>query len=44
MLNIFFGTYKGNNYIDNPDLFFDNTYEDDWLNDEISKEMVRDIA
>ena len=43
MLSIYFGDYTGSNYIDNPDLYFDNTYEDEWLEDSISKEMVRDI-
>lgn len=43
MLSIYFGTYKGDNYIDNPDLYFDNTYEDEWLNDPVSKQMVKDI-
>lgn len=43
MLSIYFGDYPGANYIDNPDLYFDNTYEDEWLEDERSKEMVRDI-
>ena len=43
MLSIYFGDYSGANYIDNPDLYFDNTYEDEWLEDERSKEMVRDI-
>jgi len=43
MLSIYFGTYKGDNYINNPDLYFDNTYEDEWLNDPVSKQMVKDI-
>lgn len=43
MLSIFFGTYQADNYIDNPDLFFDNTYEDEWLEDSQSKQMVQDI-
>ena len=43
MLSIYFGNYPGENYIDNPDLYFDNTYEDEWLEDERSKEMVKDI-
>ena len=43
MLSIYFGTYNSENYIDNPDLFFDNTYEDSWLEDPLSKEMVTDI-
>ena len=28
MLRVFFETSSGDNYIDNPDLFFDNTYAD----------------
>ncbi len=43
MLSIYFGEYKGVNYIDNPDLYFDNTYEDEWLDDPVSKKMVKDI-
>ena len=43
MLSIFFGNYRDPDYIENPDLFFDNTYEDEWLTDERSKEMVKDV-
>ena len=43
MLSVFWGDYTGDNYIENPDLYFDNTYEDEWLEDEHSIEMVRDI-
>lgn len=43
MLSIYYGTYNGSNYVDNPDLYFDNTYEDAWLEAYQSKEMVRDI-
>ena len=43
MLSIYFGDYAGDNYVDNPDLYFDNTYEDEWLEDPVSKEMVKDI-
>lgn len=43
MLSIFFGNYPGEHYVENPDLFFDNTYEDEWLEDERSKEMVMDV-
>ena len=43
MLSIYFGDYPGSNYIENPDLYFDNTYEDEWLVDERSKEMVKDV-
>jgi hypothetical protein len=43
VLSIYYGLYKGENYIDNPDLYFDNTYEDAWLEDPYSKAMVKDI-
>lgn len=43
MLHIIFGDYKGKNYIFDPDTYFDNAYEDEWLTDPLSKEMVRDI-
>ena len=43
MLSIYYGSYTGKNYIDNPDLYFDNTYEDAWLEEPQSKEMVMDI-
>lgn len=43
MLNIIFGDYKEDNYISNPDLYFDNTYEDKWLESVVAKEIVKDI-
>lgn len=43
MLHIHFGDYKGKDYIFDPDTYFDNAYEDEWLTDPLSKEMVRDI-
>ena len=43
MLSIYFGTCDRDNYIDNPDLYFDNTYEDSWLEGPQSKQMVLDI-
>ena len=43
MLSIYFGNYTGDNYIENPDLYFDNTYEDEWLENARAKEMVKDI-
>ena len=43
MLSIFFGDYPGDNYVDDPDLFFDNTYEDEWLESEQSKAMVKEV-
>ena len=30
-------------YIFNPDAFFNNTYEDEWITDPMSKQRIRDI-
>ncbi len=43
MLSIQFGIISDQNYIFNPDVFFRNTYEDEWLIDEISKNVIHDI-
>ena len=43
MLNIIFGDYKESNYISNPDIYFDNTYLDKWLESELAKKIVKDI-
>ena len=43
MLKIFFGDNPGDNYIFNPDVFFNNTYEDEWITDPLTKEMVKDV-
>lgn len=43
MLNIIFGDYKEDNYISNPDMYFDNTYQDKWLESSLAKEIVKDI-
>ena len=43
MLSIYFGNYKGENYISNPDLYFDNTYENKWLESSLAKEIVKDV-
>ena len=43
MLKIYFGEFTGDNYVDDPDLYFNNTYEDEWLEDPVSKAMVKDI-
>ena len=37
MLKIFFGDNPGDNYIFNPDVFFNNTYEDEWITSETSR-------
>ena len=41
MLNIYFGDMPQAIY--NTAVYFKNTYEDDWITDELSKEMIKDI-
>lgn len=41
MLNIFYGEME--NIIYNPGLYFKNTYEDSWITDPLTKEMILDI-
>lgn len=41
MLSIFYGTMPEAIY--NPALYFKNTYTDDWITDELSKEMILDV-
>ena len=41
MLNIIFGDAP--NTVDHPPTYFDNTYEDSWLEQPLAKEMVQDI-
>ena len=43
MLKIHYGELNADNYINNPDIFFNNTYEDEWMLDPMTIEMVRDI-
>lgn len=41
MLSIFFGDMPEAIY--NPVRFFKNSYTDDWITDELSKQMIRDV-
>lgn len=41
MLKIYFGDLE--EAIFNTDIFFDNTYEDSWITDELSREIIKDI-
>lgn len=43
MLKIFYGEPEDEDYIFNPDAFFNNTYEDEWITDPLSVQMVKDI-
>ena len=41
MLNIFYGDMPEAIY--NPRVYFKNVYEDDWITDPLSKEMIADV-
>ena len=43
MLRIYYGDLESEKYIFNPDAFFNNTYEDEWITDPMSKQRIRDI-
>jgi hypothetical protein len=43
MLKIHFGEINTDNYIFNPDVYFNNTYEDEWMSDSFTIDMVKDI-
>ena len=43
MLHIYYGELDTENYIFNPDSYFNNTYEDSWITDPVSKQMIRDV-
>ena len=43
MLRIHYGNLDSENYIFNPDAYFNNTYEDAWITEPLSVEMIRDI-
>lgn len=43
MLRIYYGDLDANNYIFNPDSFFNNTYEDEWITDPLSIQMIKDV-
>ena len=43
MLSIYYGDIESEKYIFNPDVFFNNSYEDKWIIDSLSKEMIKEI-
>lgn len=43
MLRIYYGDMESDNYIFNPDAYFDNTYLDEWIIDKTTVDMVRDV-
>ena len=43
MLSIYYGEIESEKYIFNPDVFFNNSYEDEWITDPLSVQMIKDI-
>ena len=43
MLNIIYGECNSDKYIFDPDTFFDHVYEDEWITDDLSVRMIKDI-
>lgn len=43
MLNIIYGEIEEQNYIFDPDTFFNNTYEDEWITDKLSIKIIKDV-
>ena len=43
MLNIIYGKVDADNYIFDPDTFFNNQYDEDWIIDDFSKKVIADI-
>ena len=41
MLNVYYGEMPEAIY--NPAVYFKNTYDDDWMMDEFSKDMIKDV-
>ena len=41
MLNIYFGEMEESIY--NTSMYFDNTYEDNWITSDLAKEIIKDI-
>lgn len=43
MLHIYYGDLEKENYISIPAIYFKNTYNESWIIDELSKEMIKDV-
>lgn len=43
MLRIYYGDPGPDNYVFNPGIYFNNTYEDDWITSSLSRAMIRDV-
>ena len=43
MLNIFYVDYEGEDYIFDPDMFFNHRYDPAWFSEELVREMILDV-
>ena len=43
MLNIILGKCDKENYISDPNMYFDNTYDDAWITSDIGKKIIKNI-
>lgn len=43
MLKIYYGDLQSDNYINNPDVFFNNSYEDEWITNSFSRKVIQAI-
>lgn len=43
MLRIYYGDIESPKYIFNPDVFFNNSYDDEWITDPFSVKMIKAI-
>ena len=43
MLSIYYGDLEQEDYIFDPDTFFNNSYEDEWITDPLSVCMINDV-
>ena len=49
MLNIEYGSYQklydkyGEDFIYDPDMYFNNTYDEKWITSDIARKIIKDI-
>ena len=43
MLNIIFGNLNSDNYIYDPDTYFNHQYNLEWLDNDQTRQMIRDV-
>ena len=43
MLSVHFGVFESEDYVFDPDMYFNNTYEAEWLLDPFVRDVVADV-